>query len=46
VLSTVQEAIANAKEAIQFYIKSLIADGEAIPEEKEHPKAIVVSLAA
>jgi predicted RNase H-like HicB family nuclease len=35
-----------AKEAIQLYIESLLADGEAIPEEHEHPQAIVIKVAA
>jgi antitoxin HicB len=43
---TFEEAIAMAKEAIQLYIESLIADGEAIPEEHEHPQAIVIKVAA
>ncbi len=43
---TLEEAIANAREAIQSYIEGLLKDGEPIPEEKEHPQAIVVSVAA
>lgn len=43
---TIEEAIAMAKEAIQLYIESLIADGEPIPEEHEHPQAIVINVAA
>ena len=43
---TLEEAIAMAKEAIQLYIESLIADGEPVPEEKEHVQAIVISIAA
>ncbi len=43
---TLEEAIANAKEAIQVYIESLILDGEPVPEEIEHPQALVISVAA
>lgn len=35
-----------AKEAIPLYIESPIADGEAMPEEHEHPQAIVIKVAA
>ncbi len=35
-----------AKEAIQLYIESLIADGEPVPEEHEHPQALVINVAA
>ena len=34
-----------AKEAIHLYIESLIADGEPVPEEREHPQAIIISVA-
>ena len=43
---TLEEAIAMAKEAIQLYIESLVADGEPVPEEHEHPQAIVINVAA
>ena len=43
---TLEEAIAMAKEAIQLYIESLIADGEPVPEEHEHTQAIVINVAA
>jgi predicted RNase H-like HicB family nuclease len=43
---TLQEAIANAQEAIGLHLEGLIAKGEPIPEEKEHPQAIVVDVAA
>ena len=43
---TFEEAIAMAKEAIQLYIESLIADGEPIPVEHEQPQAIVVKVTA
>ncbi|MBI2939617.1 MAG: type II toxin-antitoxin system HicB family antitoxin [Chloroflexi bacterium] len=41
---TLEEAIANAREAIQCYIEGLLADGEPIPEEIAHPQAIVISV--
>lgn len=43
---TIEESIAMAKEAIQLYIESLIADGEPVPEEHEHTQAIVINVAA
>lgn len=43
---TIEQAIAMAKDAIHLYIESLVADGEPIPEEHEHPQAIVVNVAA
>ncbi len=43
---TLEEAIAMAKDAIRLYIESLIADGEVVPEEREHPQAIIVNVAA
>ena len=43
---TLEEAITNAREAIQCYIEGLLKDGEPIPEEKEHPQAIIISVAA
>lgn len=43
---TLEEAIEMAKEAIQLYIESLIADREPVPEEREHPQALIISVAA
>ena len=43
---TLQGAIANAQEAIALYLETLTARGEPIPEETEHPQAIVVEVAA
>jgi antitoxin HicB len=43
---TVEEAIAMAKEAIQLYIESLVEDSLPIPEEREHPQAITIHVAA
>ena len=44
--ATIEEAIAMAKDAIGLYLEDLIACGEPIPEEKEHPQAIIISVAA
>lgn len=38
---TVDEAVTMAKDAIELYIESLIADGEAVPEEDEAPLQIM-----
>jgi antitoxin HicB len=43
---TLEEAISMAKEAIHLYIESLAAENKPIPEEREHPQAIVVNVAA
>jgi antitoxin HicB len=43
---TLEEAIAMAKDAIRLHIETLIEYGEPVPEEQEHPQAIVVSIAA
>lgn len=43
---TLEEAIAMAKDAIRLFIETLIADGEPVPEEREHPQALTVSVAA
>jgi antitoxin HicB len=43
---TLEEAIAMAKDAIRLYIETLLAEGEPIPQEHEHPQAIIVNIAA
>jgi antitoxin HicB len=43
---TLEEAIAMAKDAIRLHVETLIADGEEVPEEREHPQAIVINVAA
>ena len=43
---TLEEAIAMAKDAIRLYIETLIAEGEPVPEEREHPQAIIINVAA
>jgi predicted RNase H-like HicB family nuclease len=43
---TLEEAIAMAKDAIRLHIEALVADGEPVPEEREHPQAITIAVAA
>jgi len=43
---TLEEAIAMAKDAIRLHVELLIADGEPVPEERDHLQAIVISVAA
>ncbi len=44
--ATIEEAIAMAKDAIGLYLEDLVACGEPIPEEKEHPQTIIITVAA
>lgn len=43
---TIDECLANAKEAIALYLEDLAASGEPIPEEKGHPQLLQVTVAA
>ncbi len=43
---TVEEALANAKEAITGHIATLQSIGEPVPEEAEGPMIVVASVAA
>ena len=43
---TLEEAIAMARDAIRLHIEALIADGEPVPDEAEHPQALVITVAA
>lgn len=43
---TLEEAIAMAKDAIRLFIETLIERGEPVPEEREHPQAITIRVAA
>lgn len=43
---TIEEAIAMAKDAIRLYIETLVENGEPVPEEREHPQAITINVAA
>ena len=43
---TIEEAIAMAKDAIALWIADAEEHGERIPEETNHPQAIVIDVAA
>ena len=43
---TLEECVANAEEAIALYIEDLVAAGEPIPEEKEPPRLLKVTVTA
>ena len=43
---TVEQCIERAREAIEGYIESLIADGEPVPEETKPPQMITIQVAA
>lgn len=43
---TEEEALALAKEGIEFHIESLKAEGQAVPEETEHPRVLRLEIAA
>ena len=43
---TLEEAIANAREAISVYVEDLVASGEPVPEEPTPVQALVVEVAA
>ena len=38
---TVEEALSNAKEAIELYVSVLIDDGESVPEDEDVPETLV-----
>ncbi len=42
---TIEECLANAQEAITLYLEDLTASGEPIPEEKEPPQLLQVTVA-
>ena len=44
--ATFEEALTMAREAIQCHIEGLLADGEAIPEERERLRIATISVAA
>jgi predicted RNase H-like HicB family nuclease len=44
--ASVDQAIAMAREAIQLYIESLVADGVPVPEESAPIHALTISVAA
>ncbi len=43
---TREEALANAREAIEGYLETLKELGRPIPEEQEHPETVVIDVAA
>ena len=43
---TVEECLERAQEAIALYLGDLTASGEPIPEEKERPQLLQVTVAA
>lgn len=43
---TLEEAIAMAKDAIVCHLDALRATGRPIPEEREHPQALTIRVAA
>ena len=42
----IEEAIAMAKDAIRLFIETLMAEGQPVPLEHEHPQAIIINVAA
>jgi len=43
---TLEEGIAMAKDTIRLRVETLRAYGEPVPEEREHPQAIIINVAA
>ena len=43
---TIDECVTNAQEAIALFLEDLVASGEPVPEEKEHPQLLQVTVAA
>jgi antitoxin HicB len=41
--ATIEECIAHAEEAIALCLEDLVASGEPIPEETEHPQVTVAT---
>lgn len=41
---TIEEAIANARDAIQGYVESMTASGEAVPEESLAPQLLTIDV--
>ena len=42
---TLEEAIVMAKDVIRLFIETLVERGEPVPEEREHPQAVTISIA-
>jgi predicted RNase H-like HicB family nuclease len=43
---SIEQCVERAREAIALHIAALEANGEPVPDEVEHPQAIVVDVAA
>jgi predicted RNase H-like HicB family nuclease len=43
---TLEEALANAREAVELYLEVLRERGEQIPEEKERVQTVTITVAA
>jgi antitoxin HicB len=43
---TLDEALAMARDAIVLYIEDLVAEGEPIPEDREHPQLRLATVRA
>ena len=43
---SIDECLAHAQEAIELYIEDLVASGEPVPEEKQPPQVLKVTVAA
>jgi predicted RNase H-like HicB family nuclease len=43
---TIEQCIERAREAIAGYIESLRLDGQPVPEERERPQMLTISVAA
>lgn len=43
---TIEECLARVRELIPAFLEELPATGEPIPEEREHPQAVVIKVAA
>lgn len=43
---TVEECVAHAQEAIELYLEDLRDTGEPIPEEREQPQLLTITVAA
>lgn len=41
---TIEEAIANAREAIQGYVESMVANGEGVPDEPLAPQLLTIEV--
>ncbi|MCL4369488.1 MAG: type II toxin-antitoxin system HicB family antitoxin [Chloroflexi bacterium] len=43
---TLEQVIANAREAISLHLRGMIADGEPIPEDEENTQAVTIVVEA